>query len=282
MQLLATAALLLLLIGAGVLIHEARLLNGEAPATTPSTRTANYQNMVAADAAKILAARTSSCQSVRDTGCPAVLAGLAGSVNQSLSDVDTVQPPSRFVALAAYLRQHFRTILTDFNSAEAAFSAADQTRMIADENAGLDELAVTETLVTDMVQAQPVTVSDYREQIALLLDDFQACGEACQAVLSQPNASCPAAAACLPSEITLQATLEESQGFLASAFPPPSLSAADARLQDDLARAHAALAQMIMLNGSPRTGSVEYESALRTLVSAVAAFSSDGHKVLGH
>jgi hypothetical protein len=282
MQLLATAALLLLLIGAGVLIHEARLLNGKAPVTTHTSRTAAYQNMVSVDFAKFSAFQPLSCASVQDSGCPLILANFAEAGDRALNDFDSVPPPPEFAQIAAELRQHLRLFLTDYKSAEVAFGAADQRTMLASENSAANEVSAIDLLANDVIRAISVSATDYRQQIELLLENLQVCREACQAVLLQPNAICPAAAECMSSEVAMQGTLEEIQGALASHIPPAFLSRDDSRLENDLVAAHAALDQMIMLNGNPRNVSSEYSAAQRSLASAIDAFSTEAHRILGH
>jgi hypothetical protein len=280
MQLLATAALLLLIIGAGVLIHEARLLKQTNPATTPSPEVKAYQAMVASDLQHTRGASGAACNTTQDSNCLAAIAALTSAAQQWLDDLDRSQAPSRFAPVEAELRRNLTLLIGDLGTMRTAFTAHVQHQLdvARDKGAAVNTLLQDEGI--DIVNAYQGTTAEYRASVRVQVSVLHGCG-LCQVIISQRDAACTSDIQnCIVNVETTRTTVEEIQGAMVRIYAPDQLAGKEGRLHADLTSADAALVNMTAaLNPSQTAGTPDLASAHNALVSALARFVSDANTI---
>jgi hypothetical protein len=280
MQLLATAALLLLIIGAGVLIHEARLLEQTNPVTTPTPEVKAYQAMVASDVQHAAAASAPACNTTQDSSCPAAIAALSSAAQQWLDDLDRSHAPARFAPIEAEIRQNLTLLLGDLNTMLAAFRAHDQNRLDAARNHGAAVNGLLQDEGNAVANAHQGTTAEYHASVRAQVSVLHDCG-LCQVIISQRNADCTSdLQRCSVNLDTTQSTVEQIQVALVRIYAPDQLAGKEARLQADLTSAEAALVKMTAaVNASPTAVTPDLTSAHTALVSALSRFLSDASTI---
>jgi hypothetical protein len=280
MQLLATAALLLLIIAAGVLIHEARVLRQTNPVTTPSPEVKAYQALTATDEHRFFLASHSACNTTEDTSCPAAIAALLNATQRWRDDLDRSLVPERFAPVEAEVRQNMTAIIGDLTAMQAAFQVHDQNRLDAARNAGaaVDQLLNDEG--NDIAYAHQGTTATYRGWVHSQVTQLNNCG-LCQTVLTQDDAGCISdVASCSANIEATRITVEEIQGNLVQQYAPDDLASKEASLQADLTHADAALTALTaLLNTSPSPRPADLAGAHQALGAAIARFISDASKI---
>jgi hypothetical protein len=286
MQLLATAAVLLLLLAVGLLVHEARLLN-RVPAKSPAPKAQSYrgyQAMLGRDVAGVQAAIYSGCDTTADKGCPPALVKLTASVQRMLDDLNTVPPPPRLAGIIVDLRLHFASIISNLNAAAVDFQAGNQDKMHTDiSNAG-SEWGDASSMAADIAGGHQVTIASYKQTVANeSLDKSFSCPAACQQLLTQAPSRCVRDPNCESDAKIFQLDVESTLTSIASVIPPAELSAQDMALVGDLSRADVALRQMISVLSAGTASddqTSQISSAQSLLASALNRFRDDTRRVL--
>ena len=279
-QLLATAAVLLLIIGAGALIHVAQELKHTNPVTTPSPQVRAYQSVVSSDEQGVVAESKTTCQTTQTTGCPEAITALRGAAQRWLNDLDHYAPPARFAAVELELRQNLGMLIADLNAMEVAVRASDQSALDTARSHGSDEDQLVQDEGIDIAHAYQGTASAYRDSVLNQVTKLHDCG-LCQAAISQGDAACTSdLAGCRTNLDTSLVTVDEIQGELIRVYAPDSMTAKEGRLQADLTAADSALRTM-MAALSSREVPVPSDIAAphRALVSALAQFVVDANSI---
>lgn len=277
-QLLATAALLFLIVGAGILIHEAQVMKRTNPVATPSPQVRAFQSMVLSDQQAFAAASGASCQSIQTTGCPAAITALTVSTQHWLDDLDRSRPPARFAPVVAELHRNLSMLITDLNAMRSAFDARDQNALDTSRNAGAAEDQLIQDEAIDIAHAYQGTATAYRysvrDQVTMLHD----CG-LCQAAISEGDAACTSyLARCRTNLDASLTTVDEMQGELIRVYAPDSMTAKEGRLQADLTAADSALRTMMAaLSATQVPVPSDIAAPHRALVSALAQFVVDAN-----
>lgn len=279
-QLLATAAVLLLIIGAGVLIHVAQELKQTNPVTTPSPQVRAYQSAVSSDEQSIAAESRTTCQTTQTTGCPEAITALRGAAQRWLNDLDRSAPPARFAAVASELRQNLGILIADLNAMDVAVRASDQSALDTARNHGSDEDQLVQDEGIDIAHAYQGAATAYRDSVHNQVTKLHDCG-LCQAAISQGDAACTSdLAGCRTNLDTSLATVDEIQGELIRVYAPDALTARETRLQADLTAADSALRTMMTaLSARQVPLAADIAAAHRDLVSALAQFVVDANTV---
>ena len=279
-QLVAIAALLLLAIGAGILIHEAQVLNRTNPVTTPSPQVRAYQSAVSSGVQGVAAASRTSCQTTQTTGCPEAITALRQAAQRWLSDLDRSTPPARFAPVAAELRRNLGVLIADLNAMELAVRADDQNALDRARDHGSDEDQLVQDEGYAIAHAYQGTAAAYRASVHRQVTTLNDCG-LCQVVISQSNAQCTSdLQRCRTNVATAVTTVDEIQGELTHIYAPDSLAGTEKRLQSDLSAADSALAAMnAALNAKPNPAAADLTLAHQALVSALAQFVVDANGI---
>lgn len=247
MQLLATAALLALIIGVAILIRESRLLNPTAPAASPTPAQAikAYQAMIRTDEAKLLNSESNHCNTIQDTGCPAAAAVVIDAAQHWLDDFNRSQAPARFARVDAQARRNLAPIISDLNALVTAYRAQDQAGMDAAVTAGLIKQDFLIGEVADILGSSQGTVSIYAESVRAHLQALKDC-QPCKDLVTRQQLNCSVAESqgCLDNVDVTRQYIERFQGSLLLVYAPDALAAKDERLQADLFRADQALVAM--------------------------------------
>src|ERR1700694_942254 len=234
--------------------------------------------MVASDVQHVAAASAPACNTTQDSSCPAAIAALTSAAQHWLDDLDRSHAPARFAPMEAEIRRNLTLILGDLNTMLVAFRAHDQQQLDAARNHG----AAVDGLLQDegnaIANAHQGTTAEYpalvRAQVSVLHD----CG-LCQVTISQRDADCTSdMQRCSVNLDTTLLTVEQIQVALVRAYAPDQLAGKEARLQEDLTSADAALIKMTAaLNASPARVTPELASAHAALVTALSRFVSDAN-----
>lgn len=277
-QLLATAALLFLIVGAGILIHEAQLMKRTNPVATPSPQVRAFQSMVLSDQQAFAAASGASCQSIQTTGCPAAITALAATSQHWLDDLDRSRPPARFAPVVAELHRNLSMLITDLKAMRSAFDARDQNALDTSRNAGAAEDQLIQDEAIDITHAYQGAPADYRASVRNQVTKLHDCG-LCQAVISQGDAACTSdRVGCVANLTATMTTVDEIQGELIRVYAPASFAGTESRLQADLTAADSALRSMsAALSAKQDALPADIATPHRALVSALAQFVVDAN-----
>lgn len=278
MQLLATAALLLLMIGFGVLIHQARILTPTNPVTTPDPTIRAYKAMLSSDEQTLSSSSgiIEQFASPYDCDCPDVIEGIRNAAQHWLDDLAASTPPQRFAVIEAELRRNLGRVISETNDFLLALKTNDQKSIDLHRNLALIENQVVQDEGFDMAHATLGTASTFSSAASSQLSALQMCST-CQLALSQSDTSCTAdIAQCIISLETFQAAIDDAQSHLVRPYAPASLAATAAKVQNDLTKADAYLDKMVAVLNSPSTAAPgSLASSHKALKSAFARFISD-------
>jgi hypothetical protein len=277
---LAAGLTLLVLVGAIVAAYLSahNATSSRVPAGSGQTIAA-YQNLVNVDDQNAINTWSAPCDTSTHTGCQGDATRAIVALQHWLDDLNRSEPPARFLIVDAQLRLHLSGSIAALNALLAASQANDSNAMDRAYLVGLAGRAWTDTVVPSIVSSQQVSgvayINAFRPQSNLLTSCTN-----CQNLVGQGQIDCSQT-----QTPTCQDLLDSSAGVVAVfqstlvAFAAPaSLSAKDARLQQDLARADSAL---IAMGAALSTGNqASFDAGRMILRSALPAVNQDAAAIL--
>jgi hypothetical protein len=269
---LAAGFTLLVLVGAIVAAYLAahNATSSRVPAGSGQTIAA-YQNLVNVDDQNAIATWSAPCDTSTHAGCRADATRAIVALQQWLDDLNRSEPPARFLIVDAQLRLHLSGSIAALNALLAASQANDANGMDRAYLLGLAGRTWTDTVVPGIVSSKQVNAVAY---VASVRDEGNAMTSCtnCQILDGPTNLDCSQNQTPTCQDL-LDATAGPVAGFqfaLAASSAPASLSAADTRLQQDLAQADSALIAMgAALSTGDQTGFNAARATLRTAFSAM-------------
>lgn len=269
---LAAGLTLLVLVGAIVAAYLAahNATSSRVPAGSGQSIAA-YQNLVNVDDQKAIASWSAPCDTSTHTGCRGDATRAIVALQNWLDDLNRSEPPARFLVVDAQLRLHLSASIAALNALLAASQANDSSAMDRAYLLGLAGRAWTDTVVPGIVSSKQVDAVAYVNSVRDEGNAMTSC-TSCQILFGPTSLDCSQNQAPTCQDL-LDATAGPVAGFqfaLASASAPASLSAADTRLQQDLAQADSALIAMsAALSTGDQAGFNAARAKLRSAFSAV-------------
>lgn len=194
-----------------------------------------YQAMVRADDLAFERTLTGACVNGNDLGCQAEVQVVVPSLRHWLDDLNRVQPPTRFSAVAVIMGRHLTLIIADDNAILAAYSSSptDENRFQAGLAAWFTERSILMNETNNIVMSSQGTVATYTTWVQSDRD----------LLVSSNSVSCQASQvpSCDAMLADLRVRVETFVGDLARVSAPDSLAAKDGRLQADLLSAYGTL-----------------------------------------
>jgi hypothetical protein len=265
---LVAALLVVLLMGSLVLGVRMWLVNSSPAAAGQGLTIKQYQAMVRADDMAFESTLTGACVNGNASGCQAEVPVVVASLRHWLDDLNRVEPPTRFSAVAVIMRRHLTLIIADDAAIIAAASATDENRFQVALDAWFKERSIL-TMEADAVGASSQgSVTTYTARIR----------SDTQLLVSQMSVSCEATQAqtCAAMLADLRVTVETFLGDLARVFAPDSLAAKDGRLQADLLSAYSELDAMdLALSAGDQVALQGGDDALRQALVQVQSDAAD-------
>jgi hypothetical protein len=272
---LAAGLTLLVLVGAIVAAYLAahNAISSRVPAGSGQTIAA-YQNLVNVDDQNAIATWSAPCDTSTHTGCQGDATRAIVALQRWLDDLNRSEPPARFLVVDAQLRLHLSGSIAALNALIAASQANDSNAMDRAYLLGLAGRTWTDTVVPGIVSSKQVNAVAYVNSVRDEGNAMTSC-TSCQILFGPTNLDCSQ-----NQTPTCQDLLDGNAGPVAgfqsavvASSAPASLSAADTRLQQDLAQADSAL---IAMSAALSTGDQSGFNAGRvTLRSAFSAVSRD-------
>ena len=267
---LAVIALAAAIVAAFVAAHNATTSN--VPAGTALTIQA-YQKLVGDDDATANATWSAPCDTTTHTGCQGDATRALAALRHWLDDLNRSQPPTRFLVVDSQLRLHLAASVSGLNALLAASQAQDSAGMDRAYLLALNGRAWTDAVVPSIVSSKQVSVAAYTNSVRAQSTSLTSCAD-CQVLTGQSQIDC------LQNQDFCQSLLDGTelqvaslQSALVALAAPASMSATDARLQQDLARADTAL---IAMNAALSTGDqAAFNAGRATLRSALSAVNLD-------
>jgi hypothetical protein len=269
---LAAGFTLLVLVGAIVAAYLAahNATSSRVPAGSGQTIAA-YQNLVNVDDQNAIATWSAPCDTSTHTGCRADATRALVALHQWLDDLNRSEPPARFLVVDAQLRLHLSASIAALNALLVASQANDPNGMDRAYLLGLAGRTWTDAVVPGIVSSKQVNAVAYVNSVRDEGNAMTSC-TSCQILDGPTNLDCSQNQAPTCQDL-LDATAGPVAGFqfaLAASSAPASLSAADTRLQQDLAQADSALIAMrAALSTGDQTGFNAARATLRTAFSAM-------------
>jgi hypothetical protein len=277
---LAAGLTLLVLVGAIVAAYLAahNATSSRVPAGSGQT-IAEYQNLVNVDGQNANATWSAPCDTTTHTGCQGDATRAIVALQRWLDDLNRSEPPARFLVVDAQLRLHISGSIAGLNALLAASQANDSNGMDRAYLLAVAGRVWTDTVVPSMLSSQQVSVTTYTNSVRSQKLALDQCVN-CQNLLPQSAAVCAGNQTPTCQDL-LDATGGQVASFQASLVQfaaPGSLSAKDARLQQDLAKADTAL---IGMDAALSTGDrAAYDSRRTSLQQALALVGGDVNIVL--
>lgn len=269
---LAAGFTLLVLVGAIVAAYVAahNATSSRVPAGSGQTIAA-YQSLVNADDQNAIATWSAPCDTSTHTGCQADATRALVALHQWLDDLNRSEPPARFLVVDAQLRLHISGSIAALNALLVASQANDPNGMDRAYLLGLASRTWTDAVVPGIVYSKQVNAVAYVNSVRDEGNAMTGC-TSCQILDGPTNLDCSQNQTPTCQDL-LDATAGPVAGFqfaLAASSAPASLSAADTRLQQDLAQADSALIAMrAALSTGDQTGFNAARATLRTAFSAM-------------
>ncbi len=269
---LAAGVTLLVLVGAIVAAYLAahNATSSRVPAGSGQT-VAAYQNLVNVDDQKAIATWSAPCDTSTHTGCRVDATGAIPALQNWLDDLNRSDPPARFLIVDAQLRLHLSASIAALNALLAASQTNDSSGMDRAYLLGLAGRAWTDTVVPSIVASKQVTAAVYVNSVHAAGATMIAC-TSCQILDGPTQIDCSQnqAPTCQDLLDSTAAPVAGFQSALAASSAPASQSAADTRLQQDLAQADSALVTMYAaLSRGDQAGFNAGRDTLRSAFSAV-------------
>ena len=233
---LVATLLVVLLMASLALGGRIWFLNNRPAPAGESVTIKQYQAMVRADDVAFESTLTGDCVSGNSAGCTAEVPIVVASLRHWLGDVDRVEPPARFSAVAVIMIRHLTLIIADDNAILAAINAGDDKRFQDGLAAWFGERSSLTSETDDIVQSSQGTVATYITMVQR--DDNLLIGHESVSCQTTQVSSCDAILA------DLRINVETFVRDLARSSAPDSLAAKDGRLQADLVSAYGALDTM--------------------------------------
>jgi hypothetical protein len=271
---LAAGLALLVLVGAIIAAYLAvhNATSSRVPAGSGQTIAA-YQNLVNVDGQSASATWSAPCDTTTHTGCQADATRALVVLHQWLDDLNRSEPPARFLVVDAQLRLHISGSISGLNALLVATQANDQNGIDRAYLLAAAGAAWTNAVVPSITSSKQVSAAAYTNSVRAQSSSLTNCAD-CQVLTAQSQIDCS------QDQTNCQTLLDGAdlqvaslQSAVIALAAPDSLSAKDARLQQDLARADSAL---IAMRAALLTGNQAGFNAGRvTLRSALAAVSVD-------
>ena len=272
---LAAGLTLLVLVGAIVAAYLAahNAISSRVPAGSGQTIAA-YQNLVNVDDQNAIATWSAPCDTSTHTGCQADATRAIVALQQWLDDLNRSEPPARFLVVDAQLRLHLSGSIAALNALIAASQANDSNAMDRAYMLGLAGRIWTDTVIPSIVASKQVDAVAYVNSVRDEGNAMTSC-TSCQILFGPTNLDCSQSQAptCQDLLDNTAGPVEGFQSALVASSAPASLSAADTRLQQDLAQADSAL--IAMSTALSRGDQAGFNAGRDTLRSAFSAVSRD-------
>lgn len=200
---------------------------------------------MAGDDNRLESSYSDHCNTVQDTQCPAATARVIAAVQQWLDDLNRSQPPPRFATIDGQMRRHLAADLSYLHALVAANQAKNQTDEDRKHQDVRNERDWVNSVTTSVANSNQKTVAIYTGLVRLGKADLDACA-GCQRLAGQSQASCVGNAVSTCDSVVAEtaAQIAAFQSALVQSVAPDALSAKDALLQTDLAKADTALIAM--------------------------------------
>lgn len=237
-----------------------------------------YQKLVADDDATANATWSAPCDTTTHTGCQGDAGRGVIALQKWLDDLNQSPPPARFAIVDGQLRQHLTAAISALNSMLAAVQAQNQDGIDRAYVVGASSRAWTDAVTPSIVSSRQVTAASYRDSVRAQSSAFTSCGD-CNVLTGQSQIDCSQNLDFC--ETLLDGTelqVASLQAAVAAFAAPASLTAKDASLQQDLARADSALIAMrVAVSAGDRAG---FDAGRATLRVALPAVSQDVATIL--
>lgn len=272
---LAVIALAVAIFAAFLAAHNAT--TGSVPAGSGQSIQA-YQRLVGDDDTRANATWSAPCDTTVHTGCQGDATRAIIALQKWLDDLNQSQPPARFAIVDSQLRQHLTAAIFALNSLLAAVQAQNQDGIDRAYVVGASARGWTDAVTPGIVSSQQVTAAAYKNSVRAQSSSFTSCGD-CNVLTGQGQVDCSQNQDFC--ETLLDGTelqVASLQAAVVAFAAPASLSAKDASLQQNLAKADSALIAMrAAVSAGDQAG---FNAGRATLRPALAAVSQDVGAIL--
>jgi hypothetical protein len=208
-----------------------------------------YQTMIGGDYTTMSNSTSANCDTIQDNGCATAVNRVVPTLQRWVSDLDEFPTPPRYALLDGQLRHHLNEVIAELNAAVAFQKKNDAKGFDLAMNAAVYERGWIDPITFTIEGTYARMAPTYLDAVRVAKQALQACmdgspgpGELGCAHLTAMESCAGALAERCESDVQSAAT--ELQTFLialAQNPAPSALSAKDAQLTADLARADTAL-----------------------------------------
>jgi len=208
-----------------------------------------YQVLIRSDYNRMEASTSDNCNTIDDRQCSVAVSRVVTALDQWIADLNGFQTPSQFAALDLQLRRHLSDAAADLNAAVAFQRANDPAGFNLAMEAALYERGWIDPASFVLDGSYQKFAPTYQAAVSAAKAGLDNCVNGtptpadfgCSHLMS--SASCPSATAvqCESDVETAETQLQQFMISLAQNPAPASAAANATKLQNDLARADAAL-----------------------------------------
>ena len=274
------AAILIVVLAAAALAAFLDLRYRDSHVAPAALDVTAYRAMVSRDLDRLVSAGNGvDCVTLQST-CPASGNPVFNAFKRLSDDLNGSEPPARFAVIDAQLRRHVVAAMADLNAVLAAYAAQDQTGLDrANYLLNAQGLSVG-TLSRSIVQSRDGSILAYMESLRTANQNLALC-TGCQPLERTGSVDCAAlqTAVCEADIVYATSDVESVEAALVSVSAPSSLSAQDALLQRDLARADSGL--LAMANAQLTGDQARFNSGRQVLQQALSMVNADIAGIVG-
>jgi hypothetical protein len=275
MQLAATV-LVLVLAAATAVAFLAFIYHGPQSAPAGAVSIEAYQAMLSRDDGMANVSRGNNCVDLQ-SACPAPPGPLATTLQRWLDDLNRSDPPARFAVIDAQMRLHLAASISDLDAVFLAYQARDENGLLLANQAASNQQHWLDIAAKNIAESQPGTAATYIASVRVAYQTFDGCA-ACQSLLAEVDCTEIKSWSCEYAVIRAGAPVEALQIAPVRVSAPPSLSAQDARLQNDLAKADDGV--LAMATARVTGDQAAFDAARLMLQQALLAINADVARVL--
>jgi hypothetical protein len=232
---LAAIVLVLVLAAATAVTFLAFIYHGPQSAPAGAVSIEAYQAMVSRDDGMASVSRGNNCADLQ-SACLAPPGPLATALQRWLDDLNRSDPPARFAVIDAQVRLHLAASISDLDAVFLAYQARDENELLLANQAAASQQHWLDIATKNIAESELGTAATYIASVRAAYQTFGGC-DVCQSLLAAVDCTDVKSWSCEYAVIRAAASVEALQITPVRVSAPPSLSAQDARLQNDLAQA---------------------------------------------
>jgi hypothetical protein len=234
MQLVAGLLVLMLAAAAVVTLVELRIHGPQSePAGAVSIEA--YQKMMSRDDGLLNVSRDNNCSDLQ-SACPGSGRPVTIALQRWLDDLNRSEPPAKFAVIDTQMRRHLAAAISDLDAAFLAYQARDENGLLLTYQAVASQVHWLDISAKNIAESESGTAATYIASVRVAYQTFDGCA-GCQSLIAVADCMDIRSWSCEYAVIRAAATVGALEIAPVRVSAPPSLSAQDARLQNDLAQA---------------------------------------------